>query len=245
MILRYNRLLLFLCLLLIPNFGVARSIPPLTAPVVDEGDLLSSSEEANLNHRIQSFYERTGKQLQVVTVISLEGETLEDFSIRLAEAWKIGKKESGSGVILLVSKQDRAIRIEVGEGLEGDLTDAHSKRIIDKMVSYFRESHFEEGIEVGVLLIMKELLGEKSDLDKNNSRTYGISDSIFFMSVLLFLLMGFVGFFTKKRRRGFGGNDFWGSGGFFGGGSWGGGSLGGGWSGGGGGFSGGGASGRW
>ena len=97
----------------------------------------------------------------VVTFPSLEGEALEDFSIRLAEAWKIGQKGKDNGVILLIFKNDRQVRIEVGYGLEGVLTDALSKRMIEtEIVPRFREGKFEEGIESAVDAVLAATQGE-------------------------------------------------------------------------------------
>ena len=237
-------------LVFIPCTVFGRALPTLTGAVVDEVHLLSSPQKEDLENALRSFYSKTGKQIQLVILKSLEGDVLEDFSIRLAEAWKIGKKGSDSGLIVLISIQDRSVRIEVGGGLEGELTDAQSGKIIGLMVPYFKKGNYAEGIYVGLNRMARQLGGELKTSAVFSTR--GVSEEkfkwtgnmIYFFVFLIYLLFFILGY-RRRRGKGF----YWGSGGgFSGGGSFGGfggGFGGGGWSGGGGGFSGGGASGRW
>ena len=123
--------------------------------------MFSSSEREKLETRLEAFERETSNQLVVVTVPALEGQPIEDFSIKLAEKWKIGTKEHDNGVILLFSKEDRAMRIEVGYGLEGVLPDALAKRIIEnEIVPRFKEGDFDGGVDRGVDAIILAARGE-------------------------------------------------------------------------------------
>ncbi|MBI2027851.1 MAG: TPM domain-containing protein [Deltaproteobacteria bacterium] len=227
-------------------------MPRLTGPVVDEARILTSNQQNLFESALHNFRRQTGKQIQLVTLSSLEGENLEEFSIRLAESWKIGNKGRGNGVILLISLEDRAIRIEVGEGLEGDITDVESERIInDVMIPSFKNGDETAGIAQGLQALAALLGGElQGSFPQSSHRQVFRWKSVFFLLFWLLILIPSV----LSGRRGRGGGVltalFLGSllgGGYRGGrGGFGGfGSGGGGWSGGGGGFSGGGASGRW
>ncbi len=235
-------------LLFLPVIALGRGVPSLTGPVVDEAHLLSSDQKQALENSLSSFYSKTGKQIQLVILKSLEGDALEDFSIRLAEAWKIGKKGSDSGVILLIAYQDHSIRIEVGGGLEGELTDAESGRIISFIVPYFKKGDYVSGIYIGLNAIAQKFGGKLEGAYSTREIDFDSKwFKLFFFILFLVLYGSFSGFGYRRRRLGSG--FYWGGGGFSGGGSFGGfgggGFGGGGWSGGGGGFSGGGASGRW
>jgi len=129
--------------------------------VSDYAGLLSSGARLQLEEKLRQFEEETTNQVVVAIFPSLEGGSLEDFSIRLAEAWKVGQKEKDNGVILLIFKEDRALRIEVGYGLEGALPDATSKLIIEnEIIPQFREENFAEGVERGVQAIIEATQGE-------------------------------------------------------------------------------------
>lgn len=173
----------------------------------------------------------------VATFPGLEGESLEDYSIRLAEAWKPGQKGKDNGVILLIFKEERAVRIEVGYGLEGVLTDAAAKLIIEnEIIPSFRQGNFDEGVERGARAILAATQGEYEAPPSRNPAF----DWVPFIALMVW--MGFYFYLRSKRRYGvisrsgyYGGRTRWG------GGDWGGGGF----SGGGGSFGGGGASGRW
>jgi uncharacterized protein len=204
-----------------------------------------------LERKLAAFERETSNQIAVLLIPSLEGDSLEDFSIRLAEKWKIGQQGRNNGVILLVVKNDRKLRIEVGYGLEGALPDALAGTIIrNEIASRFREGQFYQGIEAGINSIIAATKGEY----KASPRKKGSQIDFW----LPFLIVGaFIIFFglaaSQARRRHYhsGGSRGWNSGGgLFGGGPFLGGS--GGWSsggdsfsGGGGDFGGGGASGDW
>jgi uncharacterized protein len=136
-------------------------VPQLTGRVVDQTGTLSSSDIGVLNAKLQAFETRKGSQIVVLIVPTTEPETIEQFSIRVAEAWKIGRKKIDDGAILVVAKNDRHLRIEVGYGLEGILTDVTSRRIIDEIITpKFRSGDFAGGISAGVDRMISVIDGE-------------------------------------------------------------------------------------
>lgn len=140
----------------------ALPVPELSGRVVDLADLLPADAEARIDAKLVAFEQRTGAQVAVLTVTSLEGDPIEDFSIRVVEAWKLGRQGKDDGVLLLVSRDDRKMRIETGYGLEGQLTDAQSGRILDGVLRpRFRAGDYRGGIEEGV----DTLLGTLDGLD--------------------------------------------------------------------------------
>jgi uncharacterized protein len=138
------------------------AVPPLVGRVVDQTGTLSSSDVATLNQTLRSFEARKGSQIAVLIVPSTDGEAIEQFSLRVAETWKIGRKKIDDGALVVVAKNDRHLRIEVGYGLEGALTDVTSKRIIDEIITpRFRSGDFTGGISAGVDRIIRIVDGEK------------------------------------------------------------------------------------
>jgi len=107
------------------------AVPPLSGRVVDQTGTLSSNDVASLTQKLTDLETRKGSQIAVLIVPTTDGEAIEPFSLRVAEAWKIGRKKIDDGALLVIAKNDRRLRIEVGYGLEGALTDATTKRIID------------------------------------------------------------------------------------------------------------------
>jgi uncharacterized protein len=218
----------------------ALKVPPRPKGYVnDHAGFLSPSIKAQLENVLRTFDEKTSNQIVVATFPSLEGESLEDFSMRLAEAWKAGQAKKDNGVIFLIFKDDRKMRIEVGYGLEGVLTDALSGQIIREVVApYFRRGDYSGGIEAGVSAIMKATQGEFKGVphDEHSSR----AAKLLFLFAIVFLFHLFVrSQSTRIGRHGGGfytpmGGGFRGRSGSFGG-----------FRGGGGGFGGGGASGGW
>src|SRR4051794_5577364 len=137
------------------------AVPPLTGRVVDRTATLSSSDIASLDRTLKDFGARKGSQIAVLIVPTTQPETIEQYSIRVAEAWKIGRKKIDDGAILVVAKDDRKLRIEVGYGLEGALTDVTAKRIIDEVITpKFRSGDFAGGISDGVNRILRVVDGE-------------------------------------------------------------------------------------
>jgi len=131
--------------------AAALEVPSLTGRVNDYADMISPSAEAAITQKLEQLEASDSTQVVVLTVPSLEGEDLEGFSIRVAEAWKIGTAQNDNGAILLVARDDRAVRIEVGYGLEGRLTDLLAGRIVDQIVvPNFKAGRFDEGFTLAV-----------------------------------------------------------------------------------------------
>jgi uncharacterized protein len=156
---RASLLALMLCWAFAALADVA--VPPLVGRVVDQTGTLSSDEIASLNQTLRNFEARKGSQVAVLIVPTTAPETIEQYSLRVAETWKIGRKKIDDGALLVVAKDDRRLRIEVGYGLEGALTDVTSKRIIDEIITpSFRSGDFAGGISSGVDRIIRVVDGE-------------------------------------------------------------------------------------
>jgi uncharacterized protein len=227
----------------------ALQFPPLTGRVVDDAGILSEAAKEKLDAYLAEHEKQTGNQVVVATLKDLGGTDIADYGYQLGRAWGIGQKGKNNGAIIMVVPSSRQIRIEVGYGLEGDLTDAQSKLIIDNVMRpAFRKGDYDGGVIAGTVNVLRTLGGNPTGAEsipepqRNEGSPLGglpIILIIIFLVVFgrhlwpLFLLGGLGG-----------GRGGWGGGGF-GGGGWGGGSGGGGFSGGGGSFGGGGASGSW
>ena len=246
----------FLILLFLPLALSALDVPALSGRVMDEASILSSSRQKELEEYLYSLEEATGAQMAVLTIPSLKGESLEDYSIRVTDKWQLGQKGEDNGVLLLVALEERKIRIEVGYGLEGSLTDAKSGYIIrNHIVPYFREGDFTAGILMGVQALAGVITGGEDitprQLEQSSSSRSSGALPLNFIIILMILFLNSFG--RMGRRGGIWRMLFLGSmlnsgsrhRGGFGGGGFGGGFGGGGFSGGGGGFGGGGASGGW
>lgn len=137
------------------------AVPPLTARVTDQTATLNAEQKAALEQTLEAFETRKGSQLAVLIVPSTAPETVEQYALRVAEQWKVGRKKVDDGAILVIAKNDRALRIEVGYGLEGALNDATSKRIISEIITpRFKEGDFYGGITAGVDQIIRVIDGE-------------------------------------------------------------------------------------
>jgi uncharacterized protein len=232
--------------------ALALDVPPRPeGRVSDYARLLSPGAAARVERLIAEHERSSSDQIAVAIFPSLEGESLEDFSIRLAERWQIGSREHDNGVILLIFVEDRRSRLEVGYGLEGRLTDALADRILRQVLApRFRAGDFDGGVEAAVAAVIQVVRGEYQATGKLPQETRGsplgtlAGLGFIVLLVILFasgpswlwayllgsMMSGGRGGWSSGRHGGFGG---------FGGGS-------GGWGGGGGGgFGGGGASGRW
>ncbi|HKW53184.1 MAG TPA: TPM domain-containing protein [Stellaceae bacterium] len=228
--------------------------PALTGRVVDDAGILSANTRSRLDASLAEHEQKTGQQLVVVTLGSLQGYTIEDFGYQLGRRWGIGQKGRDNGALLIVAPKERKVRIEVGYGLEGTLTDAESRIIIEQVIlPQFRRGDLDAGVSDGVAAILRVLGGAPLDGAVPRARTVANAPPpwVFFVFLVLFF-----GFFAWRiygawplLLAGRGVGPWYGSGGFSGGGfSGGGGGFsggGGGFSGGGGSFGGGGASGGW
>lgn len=256
---------LLLCLLF-PVLAAAAepSYPALTGRIVDNSNLLNAEARARIEQKLRAHEEKTTDQLVVATLPSLQGYAIEEFANRLFRAWKLGEKAKNNGVLLLVAPSERKVRIEVGYGLEGALTDALSKVIITTAVApKFKNGDFAGGIEGGVDAILSILTGDAEEWQRrakvrDDESSWGETAAVIFVMIMVFVL---IASFMQELGRSSGGprrhrtrdgrwitlpssgGSGW-SGGWSGGG-WSSGSGSGGFSGGGGSSGGGGASGDW
>lgn len=219
--------------------------------ITDLTNTLSQTETSLIEKKLADYEEATTNQIAVLLIPTLEGDSLEDYSIRLGEKWKIGQKDKDNGVIILIVKNDRKIRIEVGYGLEPVLPDGLIGSIRDGMTPYFKQGDFFGGIDYGIDAIIENASPDYAPSQKPARRPARQRDSLpLGLIVPLIVVFLIVSRFMRAATR-HGSRDMWGFGGPFighgSGGYWGGGGGfgGGGFSGGGGGFGGGGASGSW
>ena len=181
----------FLLLCLLPTVGVALDVPPLKAHVNDYANILSPAAVQKIEAELIAFESSDSTQIAVLTIPSLEGENIEEYSIKVAEAWKIGQAGKDNGAILLISKGDRKVRIEVGRGLEGTLTDLLSGRIIRyEIAPRFKQGDFDAGVEAGVSSIMAVVKGEYTATPQEAPQ--GKKGSPRIMTLLIFLFVACV-----------------------------------------------------
>jgi len=217
--------------------------------VHDEAGILSPQTEAQLEAILKAHRDSTSSQIAVLLIPSLEGDDIDSYALRVSEEWKLGQEKKDNGVLFLVAMQEKQMRIEVGYGLEGVLTDALSSRINrNEVAPYFRQGNYEAGIQAGTMAIIKAVQGTYVNDEPVTKKRKGRSPigSIIFFIILIIAM-------SRKNRGGGGGSGgYWtaammgsmlGGGGGYGrsSGSWGGGSD----FGGGGGFGGGGSSDSW
>ena len=228
--------------------ALALDVPPLTSRVTDQVGILGESK-AQLEQMLKAHEASTGQQFALLVIPTLAGDSLEDFSIRVVDKWKLGQKDKDNGLLLLVVHQDRKIRFEVGYGLEGDIPDALAGRVISTvMAPSFRAGKFSEGIVEAFKLVIQAGAGEKVEFaappaaqKQTEPKTYSYSmdsENMSWVDWLIILFMIFL-FIAGRGRGGYSTRGGFSSGGFSSGGG------GGGFSGGGGSFGGGGASGGW
>jgi uncharacterized protein len=232
-------ILMGLVVLLLPLNVAALEIPKLTGYVNDLAGVISPEIELKIENFLQEFEASDSTQLVILTIGSLEGDSLEEYSLRVAESWKIGQKEKDNGALLLIAKQERKVRIEVGYGLEGKLTDLLAGRIIDQEITpYFKAGDYDAGVIAGISSMAEAVRGEYKGTGRTAKKKKRSSWGS--LALLLFLGPGMMLFGGGRRGRhrrsglwigGMGGGGFGGGGGGF--------------SGGGGGFGGGGSSGGW
>jgi uncharacterized protein len=261
----------FLALLWSLTGAFALTFPPLTGRVVDQANIIPAETRSALEAKSEELESKSGIQLVVATVKSLEGDDIEPYANQLFRAWKLGEAKNNNGVLLLVAPNERRVRIEVGYGLEGTLTDALSKVIITNAITpRFKAGDFGGGITRGVDDIITVLTTDASEWEKRPSLRLdrkqdssdvdaAIATLLIVFIVLLIVWPAFRAFIFNTilassaassgrggyTGGGYSGGGYSGGGGWSGGGSSGGGSSGGGFSGGGGSSGGGGASGSW
>ena len=238
----------YFAICILPLYAIGqREVPALAGHRVhDEAGILSPSTVTLLERSLQAFEDSTSNQIGILIVNSLEGESIDQFGIRVADKWKLGKETRDNGVILLVAVADRKVRIEVGQGLEGPLPDAICNRIIrNEMAPSFRRGDYDTGITASTDAIRKAIKGEYRGTGPTARKRRTGSPSWFVILLVIVILV-------MRNRGGKGGNgNGWSSGagwflaGALGGSMRGGGGGGGSWGGGGGGFGGGGSSGSW
>lgn len=160
--------------LLSASWAVAEvAVPPLKARVTDLTGTLQSGQQAALEQSLQAFEEKKGSQIAVLIVPTTQPETIEQYAIRVADAWKLGRKGVDDGVLFLVAKDDRALRVEVGYGLEGAIPDAVAKRIVSEIITpHFKQEDYFGGIRAGVDQIIKVTEGEPLP-EKKSTRSKG------------------------------------------------------------------------
>lgn len=218
-------------------------IPSLTGPVVDEMRLLNGRENAEVSAMIRELYQTGAAQMSILISSSLQGYDIETYSIKVAEAWKLGKADTDKGLLLVIAPQERKMRLEVGYGLEGDLTDAFSRRLLDQILRpYFRENQFAEGIRQAVFAVSEKLGASLSAQNSAPTATHQGPRKAKSILHLFFLILFIIALLLRRFLIGPGMGSR--HGGFFGGGGFGGGGSSG-WGGGGGGFGGGGSSSSW
>lgn len=229
------------------------TFPQLTGRVVDNAQMIEPSVREQLTQQLQAHEKATGEQLVVVTLPDLQGTDIADFGYQLGRYWGIGQKDKNNGALLIVARDDRKLRIEVGYGLEDRLTDAQSSVIINQVITpAFKAGNFSKGISDGVAAMLVVLGGSPLDEPSTVYQPRGDEGDdfvsrhpgVFVFLVMLFILTIFVCQMLGILPSG-GGGGRGSSGGGFGGGGFGGGGGGGGFSGGGGSFGGGGSSGGW
>ena len=234
--------------------------PALTGRIVDDANVIDGATKARLDEKLKALEDKTGTQLVVATLPSLQGYDIADYGYQLGRHWGIGQKGKNNGAVLIVAPSERKVRIEVGYGLEGELTDAVTKLIIENAIlPRFRAGDVSGGISRGVDDILQVLSGDAEEVKRRAERANRPSgqDGIDSFILVLVILIIFIVIFMRSSGRGQGYRRGWntgpvifppmggGWGGGWGGGGGGGGSGGGGFSGGGGSFGGGGSSGSW
>ena len=145
-------ILLFLLSFSFNLWGADIQIPALTSPVMDEAKFLSEAEVTDLSQLIYEIHTNQGPQITIFTVPDMQGYEIEDFSISVAEKWKLGTKEKGNGLLIVIAKNERKMRLEVGQGIEGEITDFEANRYIRLILTpYFKKAEFHDGLKLVLL----------------------------------------------------------------------------------------------
>lgn len=239
----------FFFTLLLFSASAQRSVPPHDGKWVhDDAEILSPQAEAQLEAILKAHRDSTSTQIAVLLIPSLDGDDIDSYSLRVAEAWKLGQEKKDNGILFLVAMQEKQMRIEVGQGLEGELTDALSSRINrNEVAPNFRQGNYEAGIVAGVMGIIRSVAGTYVNDEPIVKKRKGRSP----IGTIVFIIILIIAMSRKNRGGGGGSGGYWSAammGSMLGGsgygrssGSWGGGGD----FGGGGGFGGGGSSDSW
>lgn len=176
----------------------AIDVPPLSGRVNDYAAMLSPKTAQELEATLRAFEMSDSTQIVILTIPTLEGENLEEYSIKVAEAWRIGQQKIDNGVILLIAKQERKIRIEVGRGLEGKLTDLVSGRIIrGEIAPRFKAGDIDGGIAAGVSAIMAVVKGEYKSAPRDLGHGKRSAHPIFTLFIFLAVACVFLGSISR------------------------------------------------
>jgi len=188
--------LLILLLCYLPTAAYGLEVPKLQGYVNDYAGVISPSAKSKIEEGLRTFEQSDSTQIVILTISSLEGENIEEFGIKVAETWKIGQQVKDNGILFIVSKQDRKIRIEVGRGLEGKLTDLMAGRIIDRVIKpRFSQGDFDGGFIAGVSSMIDATRGEfKAEPRSAQRGQKGISPllSIFLFFAVFIIIIGSV-----------------------------------------------------
>lgn len=158
-------LFIALSLLSVQAFG-AFTVPALPNPVNDYSNVLTVAGKEEIARAIVELKKQTGAQAGVLIVDTLDGDSVEEASMKVARAWKLGSAKNDDGILLLVAVKDRKLRIEVGQGLEGVVTDAHSKRILGTMKPYLKVGNYDQGVLTGIGMIALKITAGKDEIQK-------------------------------------------------------------------------------
>jgi len=182
----------FFLLLFLSVVAAEVAIPELSRRVTDLTATLSAEQSAALENKLAAFEAEKGSQIAVLIIPTTETEDIAQFGIRVADAWKIGRKNVDDGVILIVAKNDRKLRLEVGYGLEGAIPDAIAKRVISETITpYFKTGDFSGGIDAGVTQVMKLIAGESLPAPARQSAS-APSETAFMFIIVGGLIVGFI-----------------------------------------------------
>lgn len=193
--------ILVCAILLFPAHGARAqqlAVPKLTERFTDQTGTVDAARAGRIEARLARFEEETGSQVAVLLVATTYPEEIEQYSIRVVDQWALGRAEFDDGVLLLVAKDDRRLRIEVGQGLEGAIPDAKAKRIIEELiVPAFRAGEFVTGIETGIDAILGLIRGEDLPKPEPGARSPGGGTNVgALLPILMFML--FAGGFVRR-----------------------------------------------